>query len=198
MISNERKAEIERIACATFPFERGIPAKKLETIIYKEGLWFSEIDSGKEFLGALVKVGEYPLHIYVNKAITPIGRKNFTIAHELGHFKLGHHLHSPVIYCKKIKENDEQVSQQEDEASYFARCYLMPKEKIEKEFTKWFKWRVSQYGKVFLLVEPRGKQWQLWKAVESNLTEHFVVSKRALKIRLAELGLINNFSHKDY
>lgn len=201
MLTDKRKAEVEKIAVDLFAkyFKVGIPAKKLTTIIAKEGLWFSEIDSCIKFLGALIKIDNDPLHVFVNMAIKPIGRKNFTIAHELGHFILGHHLHSPVIYCNKIKENDEQVSDQEDEATYFARCFLMPRNKLIKEFTDWFKWTFPNQSNIYYYIDPRNKtHWQAWNRVCGKLKDHFAVSALALKIRLVELGLINNFSHKDY
>ena len=190
------KARIESAALDIYlkHIKRGSPAKSLAKIIKNEGLWFSEIDSkNKNFLGSIGQIGDSPLHIMVNKNIKPEGRKNFTIAHELGHYVLKHNLHGTSIICSKICEENEIVSDQEEEANYFARCFLLPRERMVKEFTRWFKWKISPYSAVYLHIEPRGQKWRLWKAISGNLKKQFSVSEIVVKIRLVELGLINNF-----
>ncbi|MDR0697355.1 MAG: ImmA/IrrE family metallo-endopeptidase [Christensenellaceae bacterium] len=190
------KVKIENAALNIYTehIKRGTPAKSLAKIIKAESLWFSEIKSdSNSFLGALVKVPDYPPHIIVRNNITPSGRKNFTIAHELGHYILGHNLYNTSIFCNNINEEDETISKQENEANYFARCFLLPHDRIIKEFTNWFRYRVSQTSNVFLKIETQGSKWQLWKAVSGNLTKKFAVSEITLKIRLIELKLINNF-----
>jgi len=189
------KAKIENAALEIYSkhIKRGTPAMSLAKIIKKERLWYSEINGNENFLGVLIKYQDYPLHIMVRKDIEPIGRKNFTIAHELGHYVLKHNLLGTSIFCNNIKEEDETISGQESEANYFARCFLLPRERVIKDFTHWFKFRVSHTAPVYLHVETKGSKWQLWKAISSNLTKQFSVSEIALKIRLFELGLINNF-----
>ena len=189
------KAKIENAALEIYSKHilRRTPAKSLTKIIQNEGLWFSEIEGNENFLGALIKHQNDPLHIVVRKDIKPIGRKNFTIAHELGHYVLKHDLHDTSIFCNNISEENETISDQENEANYFARCFLLPRERIIKRFTHWFRFRVSQTDRVYLSVETNGNKWELWKAISSNLKKQYVVSEAALKIRLLELGLISNF-----
>jgi len=189
------KAKIESAALETYAkhIKRGSPASSLEKIIKNEGLWFSEIEGNEGFLGALIKYPNVPLHIMVRKNIEPIGRKNFTIAHELGHYILQHILHGTSIFCSNISEENEIVTGQEDEANYFARCFLLPRQRIITEFSNWFKWNFPQARSVFLWIETSGNQWRHWKAISSNLIKKFGVSEIALKIRLVELNLINNY-----
>jgi len=194
------KAKIKNTASELYLkyFKRGIPAEKMLKIIANEGLDYSEldIDLKKAFLGALVKIPDIPLHIMINKNIKPIGRKNFTTAHELGHYALGHYFNSTSFYCNEseIKEEGDAVSEQEKEANYFANCFLLPRERVQKEFTNWYRWKISQNNKVFISISPSDKQsWHIWKVISSRLSSKFKASGAAVKICLVELGLINNF-----
>jgi hypothetical protein len=69
----------------------------------------------------------------------------------------------------------------------------LPRDRLVKEFTNWFVWKKGSNDKVFLSVSVNEKSSSEWKAVSSRLTKKFCVSVAALKIRLAELGLVNNF-----
>ena len=76
----------------------------------KTGMPLSEFKSRGQFLdGTSVPVGPGCLVLY-NHAL-PVGRRRFTIAHELGHVYLGH---------------KQRGVQQENEADWFAAQLLMP------------------------------------------------------------------------
>ena len=62
--------------------------------------------------------------IYINELITNIGLRNFTVAHELGHW---------VLHRNLIGKRSPQI---EREADIFAVYLLMPEEMIREEFTK--------------------------------------------------------------
>lgn len=189
------KAKIENEATAIYSkhCKRGSPAKMLPKIIFAENIKLREIDGDDGFLGAFLKktVTDTP-YIFVNKNINNIGRKNFTLAHELGHFVLQHYLHTASFFCAEndIKEEGDVNSEQEKEANYFASCFLLPKERIKKEFINKLHWRTKDFSKVFLAVSAHGKSYSDWKAISGNLLKIFNVSELALKIRLTELGLI--------
>lgn len=191
------KVRIEAEASAIYAkyFKRGSPASKLQKIIAVEGIKFREIDDNEQFLGALVKSSKGIWYIYINKNIEHIGRKNFTTAHELGHFVLQHTLHKTSFWCTEsdINENGEAAHEQEREADYFASCFLLPRDRVIREFTSWYKWKINQDSKVFLYINVHDKSYFYWKAISSNLKKIFQVSETALKIRLVNLGLINNF-----
>ena len=102
-----------------------------------------------------------------------LGLKNFTIAHEVGHWALHRNeildklpdFDSEVIICRGENVYDER----ERQANYFAANLLMPEDFVKTAFED-----VSQvfyYGTL------------------CDLAEQFNVSKQAMKIRLEELHL---------
>ena len=190
------RTKIEDLATALYAkhCQRGSPAKMLSKIISAEQIKLREIDGNGNFLGAFLKktITSTP-YIIVNKNIDNIGRKNFTLAHELGHFALQHYLHTASFFCAEndIKEEGDVNSEQEKEANYFSSCFLLPREKIKKEFIRNLQWRTKDNEIKFLVVSsPHGKIYSDWKAISSNLMKDYQVSEVALKIRLTELGLI--------
>ena len=191
------KARIEELASNIYSkhCRRGVPAKMLPKIAKAENIKLREVTGSDNFLGSLVKSPKGSLYICVNSGIENIGRKNFTLAHELGHFVLEHHLHTSSFICNEsdIAEEGDASTPNEREANYFASCFLLPRDRVVKEFTNWFIWRKGMETSVFLSVSVKGKSYSDWKAVSSKLTTKFDVSATALKIRLIELGLINNF-----
>jgi len=191
------KAEVEAVAFNIYSkhCKRGVPAKMLPKIIAAEKIKLREVDGNNKFLGAFVQNPNGALYIFVNNGITNIGRKNFTIAHELGHFILEHHLHTSSFICSEndISEEGDALTSIEKEANYFASCFLLPRDRLVKEFTNWFIWRKGSGVRVFLSIAVKERSYSDWKAVSSTLTTKFHVSNTALKIRLVELGLINDF-----
>ena len=132
------------------------PPVPLEEIVGKMGLKIVEFDF-HEGISAVLK----PEHnvIGVNKNHHPV-RKRFSVAHELGHFLLGHGDGQEII--------DEEFGKpfpQETEANAFASALLMP--------AKWIKDSVAKKG---LDLEELAKTYE--------------VSKQALTIRLLALNLI--------
>ena len=189
------RPKIENLATAIYSkhCKRGSPAKMLSKIIAAEQIKLREIDGNENFLGAFFKQPNGQLYIQVNQGIDNIGRKNFTLAHELGHFALQHYLHTASFFCSgnEISEENKAISDQEKEANYFASCFLLPKEKIKKEFIRNLQWRTQDNKIKFLAVpSPHGKIYSHWKAISSNLIKDYQVSDVALKIRLTELGLV--------
>jgi len=187
------RTKIENLATTIYSkhCKRGSPAKMLSKIISAEKIKLKEIDDDKIFLGAFLKQPNGQFYIFVNQNIDNTGRKNFTLAHELGHFALQHYLHTASFFCAEIKEEGDVNSEQEKEANYFASCFLLPREKINKNFIKNLQWRTKDNEIKFLAVpSPQGKIYSHWKAISSNLMKNFQVSEVVLKIRLTELGLV--------
>jgi len=187
------RPKIENLATAIYSkhCKRGSPAKMLSKIIAAEQIKLREIDGNENFLGAFFKQPNGQLYIQVNQGIDNIGRKNFTLAHELGHFALQHYLHTASFFCAEIKEEGDVNSEQEKEANYFASCFLLPREKIKKEFIRQLQWRTKDFSSGFLKVSVQDKKsYSDWKVVSSNLLKNYNISEIVLKIRLTELGLI--------
>lgn len=66
--------------------------------------------------------------IIYNESIRSAGRRNFTLAHELGHYLLHRHLHPSGLKCtnRNMADWDESVTKIEGEANTFASYLLMP------------------------------------------------------------------------
>jgi hypothetical protein len=66
--------------------------------------------------------------IIYNETIRSAGRRNFTLAHELGHYLLHRHLHPSGLKCtnRNMADWDESVTKIEGEANTFASYLLMP------------------------------------------------------------------------
>ena len=90
------------------------------------------------FEGALVcskrhKVGT----ILVKDSIRELGRRKFTIAHEIGHYVLPHHGNNESICSTKDVENwDKNVPEPEQEANIFAGELLVPMTLVDPSILK--------------------------------------------------------------
>lgn len=127
-----------------------------------------------------LEVVEFPFHdkisgllkkeqgvIGVNKGQHPV-RRRFTIAHELGHFLLGHDIEKGID--ETIDDSFDKPYPQEREANIFASALLMPSEWMKESF----KAQGSDLTKIDL----------------DKLAQTFGVSKQAMTIRLLALKLI--------
>jgi Zn-dependent peptidase ImmA (M78 family) len=109
--------------------------------------------------------------IFVNQNNPPL-RRHFTIAHELGHFLLGHNGDlfvdkGQIIY--RDSRSKEGTLLQEREANRFAAELLMPEEMLIDEIVK--------------------NDYDLDDSLEvQGLSEKFGVSTQAMMIRLTNLG----------
>lgn len=103
---------------------RGVPdVRQIATAL---GVEVEEADA-HTFDGALVRFkGSIEGAIAIRKSIREIGRKNFTIAHELGHLLLPGHDESTVCQASDVETWDEGLSKQELEANEFAGELLLP------------------------------------------------------------------------
>lgn len=85
----------------------------------------------ESFDGALVRVkGSTQGMIAIRQTIRELGRKNFTIAHELGHLLLPGHEESTVCLQAEVESWESGVPTQELEANEFAGELLMPSELV--------------------------------------------------------------------
>ena len=103
---------------------RGVP--DVRQIAAGLGVEVEEADANT-FDGALVRFkGSIEGVIAIRKSIRETGRKNFTIAHELGHLLLPGHDESTVCQAGDVETWDEGLSNQELEANEFAGELLLP------------------------------------------------------------------------
>jgi Zn-dependent peptidase ImmA (M78 family) len=118
---------------ATFGLDCG---GNLPAIAAKIGLTVVEVEA-ENFDGALLRVQGTNLgRLILNSRIREVGRKRFTLAHEIGHYILPTHtdLRTP---CQRsdIENWSTQTSSAEIEANRFAAEILLPKEPLS-EFVK--------------------------------------------------------------
>ena len=133
-------------------------------------------DLGSDISGLLVSGGN-AASIAV-KASDPLVRRRFTIAHEIGHFMLRHHLkgndlvhadrHRQVVY--RSPRASEGLYPIEIQANQFAASLLMPARLVRN------------------LVEVLAKPLQ--EPDVKTLAREFKVSEQAMTIRLTTLGLL--------
>lgn len=127
-------------------------------------------------------------YLMVNREIENTGRKNFTIAHELGHYFLSHQLHSSSFFCNDagISEESQAADLLEREANYFADCFLMPEPKITAAFKAILRNSKAARNTDFLYVSSN---YRVWCGMRDSLMKRYGVSEAALRYRLVQLNL---------
>lgn len=166
-----KKNEIENIASEVLASlgikEAPIPVDKIAELL---GITIENQDLDDTTSGFLVRRNEKTI-IGINQSHPPV-RIRFTIAHELGHYKLHADRALFVDYYKgsKIMRSEEQYSPQEKEANQFAAFLLMPKKIINEEMK-------------FLSESLE------FNDIVSKLSKTFAVSQQAMDYRLKALGL---------
>ncbi|MBS1780767.1 MAG: ImmA/IrrE family metallo-endopeptidase [Bacteroidetes bacterium] len=184
--------EIEQIAGDVLAkyAKRGGSYKVFGEVMQGEKIKFKELTAGStEFIGALTKGNNGQVYVMVNGTIDNIGRKNFTIAHELGHYFLSHQLKQNSFYCsdKVIVEEGSWNDPIEQEANYFASCFLMPEQKVKPAFLTMLANSRKTQVKDFLLVKK--DTFSVWAGIKEELTKRYGVSEAALRFRLQGLGV---------
>lgn len=172
--------------------KKGGSYKLFNDIMLEEKIVFKEINSANnDFVGALTKgLNGQQNYIFVNSSIDNVGRKHFTIAHELGHYFLLHQLKDNAIFCSNtdIVEEGGQNDPIEREANYFSSCFLMPAEKIKPAFLGMLERSKKAKIKDFLYVK-NDYTFGIWTPIKDELTKRYGVSEAALRFRLQQLKL---------
>ncbi|KNY27693.1 ImmA/IrrE family metallo-endopeptidase [Pseudobacteroides cellulosolvens] len=159
------------------------PIDLISDIIKQRGIKFEERDENdEEFCGVYFVIGEAKI-IFVNSNLYE-PRKNFTIAHELGHHFLVHPLQDGAIICNKDTIFGDNKPEPEKEADYFAACFLMPKNMLHQKKTE-FEKNYSQQLNLFKGSEEQDKNEELIK----YLSNFFKVSKESMGYRLKEFKM---------
>ena len=118
------------------------------------------------------------------KRTDPAVRQRFTIAHEIGHFVLGHHLHKDrfvhadqhhqVVY--RSQSASEGLDPLEIQANQFAASLLMPAKLVREQIAG--------------IRRQQQDPAPLQENDVSRLAREFRVSEQAMTIRLTTLGLL--------
>ncbi|SMD11453.1 protein of unknown function [Rhizobium sp. RU36D] len=153
-------------------------------------------EDGKFLLGsANFERNEIEVNLHQNKF-----RERFTIAHEIGHFCLGHgsYLRSETVVEQDLLMDREKpdtfnLTRLEVQANLFAAELLFP--------NKIFQIAVSVacdrhdmidigFGRIY--VDDNDWNYKRYNLMISELSEYFLASKKATEIRLQRLGLVND------
>lgn len=185
------RSEIENLANEILNkyVSRGGAHKQFNKICESENIKYREIKSNPyKFAGVFTKATKNEQkYIIINSNIDNVGRKNFTIAHELGHYFLGHQLKSHVDTA--INEECSSKDPIEYEADYFATCLLMPEGKVTKAVGSiLYRLNKGSYHTPFCVTK---RNYQIWATICNDLTKRYGVSETALRYRLKTLNLIN-------
>lgn len=130
-----------------------------------------------------------------NDLVYDVHRRNFTLAHELGHL----YLHKPLLekynstlldYEERFVANlpDEIIKRMEMQANLFASYLLIPQVPFLNEVARLFKERSITTGRLYLDHQPCNKHDVY--TILGALSLKFNVSKEAAKMRLLNEGLL--------
>ncbi len=152
----------------------------------------------KDILG---RIQFHPFKIYIDKnKIQNTGRQRFTLAHELGHYFLGHSRYIlSESYFDSIDDFDRdhslgisEVSRMELQANSFASNLLLPKKAVLSEFYSWADSKgLNNRGFGYLYLDDQKCNIDNYRNISSHLAKTFLVSKQAVKYRLLSLELLN-------
>ena len=189
MINNE----IEQVAATVINnyVHRGNGHTQLLNIMQAENIKFKEVTSVSDaFVGALTCGNNGQIYIVINSSIESLGRKVFTISHEIGHYFLKHQLQYASFYCSDndIAEESYASDLLEREANHFASCFLMPEDKVRSAFLGILKRSKKTNSRVFLCVK-NDYSYGIWCGIREDLMKRYGVSEAALRYRLKYLQL---------
>ena len=194
-MTNERKKEIENLtvdilkAYGLYRVNGAAPIFVKDELQKRFTFTFYEVNMENNLQGAIFQ-GKKSVKIVINSTIDNIGRKNFTYAHEMGHYFLMHDLSTLVCTQANLDGGFVVKNPQEAEANYFASCFLMPKEYVYWNYYNAMVTilKISQpYQKLYV----DGVHYGNWKTMSRYFESRCGVSGAALKIRLEELDLLD-------
>lgn len=201
-MTDQRKKEIENLTVALLKEYGLFRVNGAAPIFVKDELQkqftftFHELDMERNLQGAIFQ-GKKSVKIVVNSTIDNVGRKNFTYAHEMGHYFLMHDLSTLACTQANVEGGFSVKEPQEVEANYFASYFLMPKDYVYWNFynaMKTFLFMPNPYQPLYV---DNKNYHRVWKLMCSYFESRCGVSGSVLKYRLEELGLLRwNFHPK--
>lgn len=194
-MKTNKEIELKAMEITSSFVKRGGSYKYFNEIMEYYNIKFREHSFKREdFIGILAFGMNKQIYIMINSNIANIGRRNFTIAHELGHYFLNH-IEEKQELCEfnsNISEENLVSNRIEQEANHFASCFLMPEEKIKGAFLGMLSNSkfIKDNNKDFLVVSKKNpSSIRVWKYISNELTKRYGVSESALKYRLLNLKL---------
>lgn len=133
-------------------------------------------------------------------------RERFTVAHEIGHFFLGHdqYLRSESIVERDLfadldTEDTFNYERLEYQANLFASALLLPDKQLRLAVEA-LRLHLKVYDKGFgyIFVDDQPCNYTPYNQILSGLSDHFGVSKQAIEIRLKRAGLVTDERRTNY
>ena len=202
-ISNENTIDI--------PFLKNEEIQSIVTNIYQKHLFSSNDIAGELFFKMYpeykINFEEHPKGVLgllclndkilslSNEIINDIHRRNFTIAHEIGHLVL----HIPLIKNKidnltefeesiLLPSNDIILKRMESQANKFASYLLLPQKRFIKDIDTLFKQHNITKGKLHL--DTQKCNINIVNIILGQISQKFNVSKEVVKYRMLEAGFL--------
>ena len=127
-------------------------------------------------------------------------RERFTIAHEIGHFYLGHgeYLRSESVLESDLFVDGEEVKDDfyrrlEFQANAFASCLLLPKVPLIKNILEAKEiLGLSKMSHGLVYVDDQPCNYNDYNYIINQVSGYFQVSKQAIEIRLKNLNLLTD------
>lgn len=124
-----------------------------------------------------------------------IGRRRFSLAHELGHYFLHYRaLREQISSFGETEQSldgradDEELRWLERQANYFASCLLMPENVVRTLFCRYADDKVLQMG--FIYVDDQPCNLNAFHEIVGPMAREMEVSLQAMKYRLKYLGIL--------
>jgi len=161
--------------------------------------------SGEEAMSrnAFGKITFNPLEIVIfrDHPDLTVPRRQFTVAHELGHYLLGHGRYMQQEFCggSDIERDGRSgilaldIARMEWQANRFASCLLLPREQFIASFIKLIEQHnIKDKGYGVLYVDNGPWNLRTFISIVGTLASEFGVSQSVVEYRLKNLGLLND------
>ena len=203
VVKFREEPEIESICeslLAKIGYNSGAVSLKKICLFLKESYGLDVLETEDMGYGVLGQITFSPLVIKIDKGHENEARKRFTLAHEIGHFLLGHSEYMLSEKCHESSLNLENpsdigirdVMRMEWQANQFASYLLLPKNEFVQSFLEVIaRYGIPNKGFGILYVDNQKCNIDAFYNVTTPLMNKYKVSRSVAKIRLKKLGFIN-------
>lgn len=189
MMNTERKRQIEEFAMEILTKYNITcnPGKQLDVIARGEDIDLVPYPNwNAETCGRLMRIDGKHV-IFYNSKHTP-EMQAFTIAHELGHYFLGHLTdgqEEKICLNRDLQRSEAKYKPQEVEANHFAACLLMPFDQLYPVYCSVLKMIKRGSGPIYVDTQPCNMQD--YKICIFTMQKHFLASATAIRLRMMNL-----------